>query len=140
MEISSLDFQYIGQLIYETHQLSVSYIDPQGEIIFEYTSKALQKNLNYTSLMEQLTTYPYDTASKDYPIFISIEDFHFFFINLNKDNHYLGALLVGPSLTPANHHIVKQNFDCDNQSVPTHHYQQFIAISLFVYYLIYQKN
>lgn len=140
MKISSLDLQYIGQLIYETHQLSVTSINPLGKVVFEYTSKVLQKNLGYTSLIEKIIAYPYDAASNDYPIFISMEDFHFFFINLNKDNHYLGALLVGPSLAPVNHHIVTQNFDYDNQSVPTLHYQQFIAISLFVYYLIYQKK
>ncbi|MFJ7368893.1 AraC family transcriptional regulator [Lysinibacillus sp. NPDC098008] len=140
MKISLLDLQYIGQLIYETHQLAVTYINPLGEIIFEYRSKALQKNLGYTSLIEQLIAYPYDTASNNYPIFISMDEFHFFFINLNKDNHDLGTLLIGPALAPDNDGIVKQNFDYDNQPVPTLHYQQFIAISLFVYYLIYQKK
>ncbi|WP_155590526.1 AraC family transcriptional regulator [Lysinibacillus cavernae] len=140
MKISTIDLQYISQLIYETHHLPVSYVDSFGEIIFEYTSTAFQNSLLYASLKEQLKAYPYHAASNDYPIFFSTAEFNYFYINLNMDDQYLGAIVVGPSLSLDIAEGVMLNICQDEEVIPTLHYQQCLAISLFVYYAIYQKK
>lgn len=69
MKISTIDLQYISQLISEIHHLPVSYINVAGEVVFEYSSAEYTSNPSYISLKEQLKTYPYHTASNSYPIF-----------------------------------------------------------------------
>ena len=134
MKITTIDLQYISQLIYETHHLPVTYINSLGEIIFDYSST---NNSSYISLKEQLKTYPYYTNSNDYPIFFSYAEYNFFYINLKTDDHYLGAIVVGPSFS-AEVEDIKANVN--QELIPTLHYQQCLAISLFVYYSIYQKK
>lgn len=134
MKITTIDLQYISQLIYETHHLPVTYINSLGEIIFDYSST---NNSSYISLKEQLKTYPYHTNSNDYPIFFSYAEFNFFYINLKTDDQYLGAIVVGPSFS-AEVENIKANVN--QELIPILHYQQCLAISLFVYYSIYQKK
>jgi len=140
MEISTIDLQYIGQLIFETHHLPVVYVHESEEIIFEYTSKEFQNHSSYDSLKEQIKAYPYRTATNDYPIFFSSAKFNFFFINLNMDAPYIGTIVVGPYLSPEIDDTVKQNVYQDDETIPILHYQQTLAISLFVYYAIYRKK
>ncbi|MFL1995638.1 AraC family transcriptional regulator [Lysinibacillus irui] len=140
MKISTIDLQYISQLIYETHHLPVSYINALGEVIFDYSSADYQNNPSYHSLKEQLTAYPYHRASNDYPIFFSHAEFNFFYINLKIDEQYLGAIVVGPSLSPEMEDAVNPTTYHKHEMIPHLHYQQCLAISLFVYFSIYQKK
>jgi YesN/AraC family two-component response regulator len=140
VKISTIDLQYISQLISEIHHLPVSYINVAGEVVFEYSSAEYTSNPSYISLKEQLKTYPYHTASNSYPIFFSIAECNYFYINLTVDNQYLGALVVGPSLSPVIEDTIKSTIYHEPDLFPTLHYQQCLAISLFVYYSIYQKK
>ncbi|WP_446935576.1 AraC family transcriptional regulator [Lysinibacillus fusiformis] len=136
MKISTIDLQYLSQLVYETHHLPVSYIHASGEIIFEYASAECLNHPSYHSIKEQLKIYPYHTSSSDYPIFFTIANFNFFFINLIINKQHLGAIIVGPSLSPQ----LEEATYHEHEPIPTLHYQQRLAISLFVYYSIYQRK
>lgn len=140
MKISSIDLQYICQLIYETHHLSVFYINQFGEIVFEYTSKYFQKDSRYAPLKDHIRAYPYQTTPSDFPIFFSNADFNFFYINLKMDQQFLGSIIVGPALSSEISDTNKRNFYIEEHPIPFLHYQQFLTISLFVYYLIYRKK
>lgn len=140
MKISIIDLQYISQLIYETHHLPVAYINALGEVIFKYSSTEYQNNPSYHTLEEQLKAYPYQTASNDYPIFFSNAEFNFFYINLIMDDEYIGAIVVGPSLSPEMADALKPSTFHEYELIPYLHYQQCLAISLFVYFSIYQKK
>lgn len=134
MKINTIDLQYISQLIYETHHLPVTYINSLGKIIFDYSST---NNPSYISLKEQLKTYSYHKDSNAYPIFFSYAEFNFFYINVQQEDQYLGAIVVGPSLSPEVEDI---KTSVNQELIPILHYQQSLAISLFVYYAIYQKK
>lgn len=139
MKISSIDLQYISQLIYETHNLSVFYIDQFGEIAFEYTSKHFQQNSNFAPLKEYIRAYSFHTTPSDFPIFFSNTDFNFFYINLKMDQQFLGSIIVGPSLS-SEVSGKKINFYDGDPPIPFLHFQQFLSISLLVYYLIYRQK
>lgn len=119
MKISTIDLQYISQLVYETHHLPVSYIHASGEIIFEYASAECLNHPSYHSIKEQLKIYPYHTSSSDYPIFFTIANFNFFFINLIINKQHLGAIIVGPSLSPQ----LEEATYHEHEPIPTLHYQ-----------------
>ncbi|MFF2177352.1 AraC family transcriptional regulator [Lysinibacillus sp. NPDC058147] len=140
MKISSIDLQYICQLIYETHNLSVFYIDQFGEIAFEYTSKNLQENSHFAPLKDHIRAYPFHTTPSDFPIFFSNAKLNFFYINLKMDQQFLGSIIVGPSLSSEMSNEKMINFYDGDQSIPSFNYQQFLSISLFVYYLIYRQK
>ncbi|MGE7673825.1 helix-turn-helix domain-containing protein [Lysinibacillus sp. NPDC094403] len=139
MKISSTDLQYICQLIYETHNLSVFYINQFEEIAFEYTSKHFQQSSHFSSLKDHIRAYPFHTTPHDFPIFFSNNDFNFFYINLKMDQQFLGSIIVGPSLSSEMSDDKIYFYDGD-QPIPFLHYQQFLSISLFVYYLIYREK
>jgi len=134
MKITTIDLQYISQLIYETHHLPVTYINSLGDIIFDYSTT---NSPSYISLKEQLKTYPYHKDTNDYPIFFSYAEFNFFYINVQLEDKYLGAIVVGPSLSPE---VGDIKTNVNQELIPILHYQQCLAISLFVYYSIYQKK
>ncbi|QSB08549.1 helix-turn-helix transcriptional regulator [Lysinibacillus fusiformis] len=134
MKITTIDLQYISQLIYETHHLPVTYINSLGDIIFDYSTT---NSPSYISLKEQLKTYPYHKDTNDYPIFFSYAEFNFFYINVQLEDQYLGAIVVGPSLSPE---VGDIKTNVNQELIPILHYQQCLAISLFVYYSIYQKK
>jgi len=110
MKISSIDLQYICQLIYETHHLSVFYINQFGEIVFEYTSKHFQKDSRYAPLKDHIRAYPYQTTPSVFPIFFSNADFNFFYINLKMDQQFLGSIIVGSALSSEISDTNKRNF------------------------------
>lgn len=68
--------------------------------------------------------------------FFTIANFNFFFINLIINKQHLGAIIVGPSLSPQ----LEEATYHEHEPIPTLHYQQRLAISLFVYYSIYQRK
>ncbi|MGE7695157.1 AraC family transcriptional regulator [Lysinibacillus sp. NPDC094177] len=140
MKISSVDLQYICQLIYETHNLSVFYINQFGEIVFECTSKNFQQNSHYASLIDHIRAYPYHTTPSDFPIFFSNADFNFFYINLKMGQQFLGSIIVGPAFSSEMSDTNKKSFYNDDPPIPFLHYQQFLTISLFVYYFIYREK
>lgn len=153
MEISSMDLQYICQLIYETHHISVFYINQFGEFEYEYSSNDLRKGPYYTPLKDQIRKYSYQDDPNEFPIFVSNSNLNFFFINLKKKNQFLGSIIIGPSLysqmsdeninaimNAFNEKTNKRNLIEYYQSLPIIKHQQLLSISLLVYYLIYHRK
>ncbi|MBM7587853.1 YSIRK-targeted surface antigen transcriptional regulator [Bacillus pakistanensis] len=153
MEISKTDLPYIGQLIYETHHISVFYINQVGEFEYEFSASVFQKNPFYTSLKEQISRYPYQDDPNNYPIFTSNSDMDFFYINIKRNDDFLGTMIIGPSLqseisdekikrimNALKENINKRNLIEIYQLLPVIPKQSLLSISLLVYYLIYHQK
>ncbi|MFL0403517.1 helix-turn-helix domain-containing protein [Bacillus nitratireducens] len=153
MEIVILDLQYICELIYEAHQIPVYYVNQFGEIEYEFSSRDLQGHSYYNQFKEQISVYTYEENSKDFPIFFSNSNLSFFFVNLKKANRFLGTIILGPTLESEicdeniskildafKGNLNKRKLIEYYRSIPIIDNQQFLTISLLVYYLIYHKK
>lgn len=153
MEIVILDLQYICELIYEAHQIPVYYVNQFGEIEYEFSSRDLQGHSYYNQFKEQISVYTYEENSKDFPIFFSNSNLNFFFVNLKKTNRFLGTIILGPTLESEicdeniskildafKGNLNKRKLIEYYRSIPIIDNQQFLTISLLVYYLIYHKK
>ncbi|MED0989842.1 helix-turn-helix domain-containing protein [Bacillus nitratireducens] len=153
MEIVILDLQYICELIYEVHQIPVYYVNQFGEIEYEFSSRDLQGHSYYNQFKEQISVYTYEENSKDFPIFFSNSNLNFFFVNLKKTNRFLGTIILGPTLESEicdeniskildafKGNLNKRKLIEYYRSIPIIDNQQFLTISLLVYYLIYHKK
>ncbi|WHY77069.1 helix-turn-helix domain-containing protein [Neobacillus sp. WH10] len=153
MEISKEDLQYICQLISEVHQIPVYYVNQFGEFEYEFSRSDLRRNPYYHLFKEQISVYTYEEDPNDFPIFFSNSNLNFFFVNLKKTNHFLGTIIVGPSLESEisdenitkimdafKGNVNKRNLIEYYQSIPIIDRQQLLTISLMVYYLIYHKT
>ncbi|WP_028390174.1 helix-turn-helix domain-containing protein [Bacillus cihuensis] len=153
MEISTEDLQYICQLISEVHGIPVYYVNGFGEFEYEFSRSDLRSNPYHVPFKEQINVYTYEDDPFDFPIFLSNSNLNFFFVNLKKLNHYLGAIIVGPVLESEisdenitkimeafNGNVNKRNLIEYYQAVPIIDNQKLLVISLLVYYLIYHKT
>ncbi|PFJ83176.1 AraC family transcriptional regulator [Bacillus cereus] len=153
MEIVILDLQYICELIYEVHQIPVYYVNQFGEIEYEFSSRDLQGHSYYNQFKEQISVYTYEENSKDFPIFFSNSNLSFFFVNLKKANRFFGTIILGPTLESEicdeniskildafKGNLNKRKLIEYYRSIPIIDNQQFLTISLLVYYLIYHKK
>ncbi|QWH20495.1 helix-turn-helix domain-containing protein [Bacillus mycoides] len=153
MEIVIEDLQYICELIYEAHQIPVYYVNQFGEIEYEFSSKDLRGHSYYSQFKEQISVYTYEENPKDFPIFFSNSNLNFFFVNLKKTNLFLGTIILGPTLDSQisdeniskildtfNGNLNKRKLIEYYRSIPIIDSQQFLTISLLVYYLMYHKK
>ncbi|MFB7140503.1 helix-turn-helix domain-containing protein [Gottfriedia sp. NPDC056225] len=153
MEIAIQDLQYICELIYKAHKIPVYYVNQFGEIVYEFSSRDLGNHPYYSQFKEQISVYTYEDNPKDFPIFFSNSNLNFFFVNLIKTNLFLGTIILGPTLeSEISVEMISKIMDAFNgnlnkrklieyyHSIPIIGSQQFLSISLLVYYLIYHKK
>ncbi|QUG84570.1 helix-turn-helix domain-containing protein [Bacillus nitratireducens] len=153
METVIQDLQYICELIYESHQIPVYYVNQFGEIEYEFSSSDLRGHSYYSQFKEQISVYTYEENPKDFPIFFSNSNLNFFFVNLQKTNLFLGTIILGPTLEleisdgniskildTFNGNLNKRKLIEYYRSIPIIDSQQFLTISLLVYYLMYHKK
>ncbi|MFJ7724741.1 helix-turn-helix domain-containing protein [Neobacillus sp. NPDC097160] len=153
MEVSKEDLHYICQLIFEAHQIPVYYLNQFGEFEYEFSRSDIRSNPYYVPFKEQMSVYTNKEDPNDFPIFFSNSNLNFFFVNLKESDHFLGTIIVGPSLDSAisdelitkimdafKGNINKRNLIEYYQAVPIMDHQQLLTISLMVYYLIYHKT
>ncbi|MFH0070760.1 helix-turn-helix domain-containing protein [Peribacillus sp. NPDC056705] len=153
MEIAIQDLQYICELIYKVHKIPVYYVNQFGEIEYEFSSRNLRDHPYYSQFKEQISVYTYEDNPKDFPIFFSNSNLNFFFVNLKKTNLFLGTIILGPTLeSEISDEMISKIIDAFKgnlkkrklieyyQSIPIIDSQQFLTISLLVYYLMYHKK
>ncbi|QQZ09859.1 helix-turn-helix domain-containing protein [Heyndrickxia vini] len=153
MEINLADLQYICELFYKSHQISVYFINQFGEFEYELSKSDLRENSYYAPIKEQISVYTYEDDPNDFPIFFTNSNLNFFFINLKKSQLFLGTIIVGPVLeSKISDEDINKIMDAFKgglnkrklieyyQSVPIMDKQQLLAISLLMYYLIYRKK
>uniref|UniRef100_UPI0021A5D2DF helix-turn-helix domain-containing protein n=1 Tax=Peribacillus aracenensis TaxID=2976708 RepID=UPI0021A5D2DF len=153
MDIAIQDLQYICELIYKVHKIPVYYVNQFGEIEYEFSSKDLRDHPYYSPFKEQISVYTYEDNPKDFPIFFSNSNLNFFFVNLKKTNLFLGTIILGPTLeSEISDEMISKIIDAFKgnlnkrklieyyQSIPIIDSQQFLTISLLVYYLMYHKK
>ncbi|EOP55845.1 YSIRK-targeted surface antigen transcriptional regulator [Bacillus cereus VD136] len=153
MEIVIQDLQHICELIYEVHQIPVYYVNQFGEIEYEFSSRDLRDHPYYSPFKEQISVYTYEENPKDFPIFFSNSNLNFFFVNLKKTNLFLGTIILGPTLeSEISDENISKILDAFKgnlnkrklieyyHSIPIIDSQQFLTISLLVYYLMYHKK
>ncbi|MEK5520599.1 PocR ligand-binding domain-containing protein [Heyndrickxia sp. FSL W8-0423] len=153
MEINVADLQYICELIYKAHNISVYNVNQFGEFEYEFSRSDLRENPYYAPFMEQISVYTYEDDPNDFPIFFTNSNLNFFFINLKKSNLFIGTIIVGPVLeSKISGETITKIMDAFKgevnkrqlieyyQSVPIMDKQQLLTISLLMYYLIYRKK
>ncbi|KQL39194.1 AraC family transcriptional regulator [Bacillus sp. FJAT-25509] len=153
MEIDIQDLQYICELIYKVHKIPVYYVNQFGEIEYDFSSKELRDHPYNSPFKEQISVYTYEDNPKDFPIFFSNSNLNFFFVNLKKTNLFLGTIVLGPTLdSEISGEMISKIIDAFNgnlnkrklieyyYSIPIIDSQQFLTISLLVYYLMYHKK
>ncbi|PEL11146.1 helix-turn-helix domain-containing protein [Bacillus sp. AFS017336] len=153
MEVAIQDLKYICELIYNAHKIPVYYVNQFGEIEYEFSSRDLGDQPYYSQFKEQISVYTYEDNPKDFPIFFANSNLNFFFVNLKKTNLFLGTIILGPTLeSEISIEMISKIIDAFNgnlnkrklieyyHSIPIIGSQQFLTISLLVYYLIYHKK
>ncbi|RJS59000.1 helix-turn-helix domain-containing protein [Bacillus sp. PK3_68] len=153
MEIAIQDLPYICDIIYRVHNIPVYYVNQFGEIEYEFSSGDLRDNPYYYSFKEQISVYTYEDNPTDFPIFFSNSNLNFFFVNLKETSLFLGTIILGPTLeSEISEEDISKIMDAFKgslnkrklieyyHSIPIIDHQQFLTISLLVYYLVYHKK
>ncbi|WP_240255504.1 helix-turn-helix domain-containing protein [Ferdinandcohnia quinoae] len=153
MEMAIQDLQYICELIYKVHNIPVFYVNQSGEIEHEFASRELRDNPYYSPFIEQISIYTFEDNPMDFPIFFSNSNLKFFFVNLKRANLYLGTVILDPTLeSEVSEESISKILDAFKgnlnkrkiieyyHSIPIIDSQQFLSLSLLVYFLMYHKK
>ena len=156
MNISSkfTDIYYICNLIFKVSNMSVFFLDINGDVVHEFTS-AYVTNPFYSSRKEQFKKLYHKDDPHDFPIFRS-SDYHENFISIciKEENKLLGTIIIGPSiyseLSGEKIDGVINDFNLFRdkkleiihyyQSIPIINKEKLMNISILIYYTLYNKK
>ncbi|PFN63950.1 helix-turn-helix domain-containing protein [Bacillus thuringiensis] len=144
---------YICQLLFQTFEVSVRFLDKDKNILHEYASNNRPSPF-YSSKEEYLNDLYYENAPFNFPIIRTnnyFESFILIHVNHNKNNE--GTFIIGPCIYSEPfetimdriindfHHPVNK-YDVMNYyySIPIIPKTNFIHVSVLLYYMIYFKK
>ncbi|MGY1423596.1 helix-turn-helix domain-containing protein [Bacillus cereus] len=145
--------KYICQLLFQTFEIPVRFLDKDKNIIHEYISNDIL-NPFYSSKEEQLTALYWDDAPLNFPIIQTNNHLeNFILIHIENEELLLGTFMIGPVLysaglesminriyNDANIIINKQEVINYYHSLPTIKRSTLIHVSVILYNLIYSKK
>lgn len=153
ISIYPVDTKYICQLLFQTFEIPVRFLDKRKNILHEYISNDIP-NPFYSSIEEHLNGLYLDDDPFNFPI-IRTNNFleSFILIHLNKQESTEGTFIIGPCIfsKPLEKMINRLINDSHNlairndlmsyyHSIPIIKKSNFIHVSVLLYYMIYLEK
>ncbi|PEQ33212.1 MULTISPECIES: AraC family transcriptional regulator [Bacillus cereus group] len=151
--VHSVNKEYICQLLFQTFEIPVRFLDKSKHILHEYISNDIP-NPFYSSIKEHLNELYLDDDPFNFPIIRTnyyLESF--ILIHLNNQGSTEGTFIIGPCIysRPLEKMINRTINDCHNpanrhdlmryyHSIPIIKKSNFIHVSVLLYYLIYLEK
>ncbi|EML6324614.1 AraC family transcriptional regulator [Bacillus cereus] len=153
ISVYSVDTKYICQLLFQTFEIPVRFLDKSKNILHEYISSDIP-NPFYSSKEEHLNGLYLDVDPFNFPIIRTNNQLEsFILIHLSNQENTEGTFIIGPSIYSkplekminkiindshviANKHMVMNYY----HSLPTIKESKLIHVSTLLYYMIYFKK
>jgi AraC-like DNA-binding protein len=153
MPYYSIDTEYICQLIYQTFEIPVRFLDKKKNILHEYISNDFP-NPFYSSKEEYLNELFLENDPFNFPIIKKNKCLeNFILIHLENNKNIEGTFIIGPSLyfQPLekmivriinDYHIITDKQEVLNyyHSIPQTKKSSLLHVSVLLYYMIYLKK
>ncbi|UPJ18310.1 AraC family transcriptional regulator [Bacillus cereus] len=153
ISVCSINTEYICQLLFQTFEIPVHFLDKRKNILHEYISNDIP-NPFYSSLEEHLNGLYLDDDPFNFPI-IRTNNYleSFILIHLNNQENTEGTFIIGPCIysKPLEKMINRIINDCHviankhkimnyYHSIPIIKKSTLIHVSILLYYMIYFKK
>ncbi|MEC0038655.1 AraC family transcriptional regulator [Bacillus cereus] len=149
----SVNKEYICNLLYQTFDIPVHFLDKNKNILYEYTSND-SSNPFYSSKEEHLNDLYFDNDPCNFPIIRKNKCLeNFILIHLKSKKNIEGTFIIGPSLyfqpfeKKINRIINDRHIIIHTQEVMNYYYSiprikksSFIQISVLLYYMIFLQK
>ncbi|MGE1128907.1 AraC family transcriptional regulator [Bacillus wiedmannii] len=149
----SIDMEYICQLLFQTFEIPVRFLDKNKNILHEYISSDIPNPL-YTSKKEHLNGLYLKNDPSNFPI-IRTNNYleSFILIHLNNQENNEGTFIIGPCIYSKplekminriinDWHVIANKNKVINyyHSIPIIKKSTLIHVSILLYYMIYFKK